>query len=495
MTTYFVDPTRPDDSGAGTSRAAAWKTFAHVNDSTPNAGDTIKLMAGTHTGTFLPTVSGADGQPISVLADDGLAFTSARGRPKSGAAVICNGGGTGTKFCNCLATNINYWLFEGFRITNYAGEVFGFSDLAAARTGHVARNLDIEGCATDGTDIQIFNVDNSTGVILDDCYAHSNGVLTPAIGSPRTVKATGSTDLLIQYLWSQDNPHDFVQGANTVRMTVEFCTCLDHHKDDVVHQDAMQVGFNQTDTIIRGNWFQDAGQLVYFATQGEDGSVISGIRCYSNVFVNHKAWNDNGSSIPHFFGDFRGTNQNIDDNQVFSNTFLYAGNTGKGIAINDPLSGTFTNFKVFNNLFFDTRINTGKNGVVLGAVGEANTTGGYNCFYRVNDMGVGQWANGQTGSITSDPEFVGSYVVSDSPATDPGDPWGTDFRLGAASPARSAGHPDLGSVVDTGDGTTMLDREGNVRLNENGSMGAYEFAPGQQPPSPVAPRRRAYFWI
>lgn len=65
--TYYVDCNRPDDNGAGTSPAAAWKTIAKVNSSSFSAGDSILFQGGcTWRETLFVPSSGSSGSPITV---------------------------------------------------------------------------------------------------------------------------------------------------------------------------------------------------------------------------------------------------------------------------------------------------------------------------------------------------------------------------------------------------------------------------------------------
>ena len=59
---YYVRP-GGSDGADGTSYANAWQTLTNAN-STPGAGDTVVIYAGTYTGNLNPANSGSSGQPI-----------------------------------------------------------------------------------------------------------------------------------------------------------------------------------------------------------------------------------------------------------------------------------------------------------------------------------------------------------------------------------------------------------------------------------------------
>ena len=64
--TYYVDPAAADDTGAGTSEGAAWKTIAKVNASSFSAGDSILFKrGGTWREQLYHVTSGSSGSPIT----------------------------------------------------------------------------------------------------------------------------------------------------------------------------------------------------------------------------------------------------------------------------------------------------------------------------------------------------------------------------------------------------------------------------------------------
>jgi hypothetical protein len=65
--TYYVDATRPDDSGTGLSTAAAWKTLNKVNSKTFQPGDQILLKRGCiWREQLIPSSSGTAASPIII---------------------------------------------------------------------------------------------------------------------------------------------------------------------------------------------------------------------------------------------------------------------------------------------------------------------------------------------------------------------------------------------------------------------------------------------
>lgn len=457
---YYVDPTGSgSDSDDGLSQANAWATFAHVNDGTLNAGETVNLMQGTHTDTITPTVTGTLANPITVQAISGQEFTDARGRPKSAANVIIDGESTRTNGIDCLTNVIDYWTFKGFQITGHTGNGANLSNTGTARTGHVLRNMKVNLNASHG----VF-LDASTNFTLDNLDLQLNGT---AEVSGRGMKGTGSTGLLLQYCYGKLNFDDFWRGELT-NSTIEFCTSLDNFRDDVLHQDALDIANSPNNVTIRCNWLQDSTIGVYFPPKDDPNESVDNIFIYSNVFVNYLLFDVEANDYQATFLDATANNAQFSNIQIFSNTYLFCGgDAGSAVRIPNQAGTTGDDVRVFNNIFYDCRDDITKTAVNLGS-SVTNVTNGYNCYYLVNDTGSGQWANGETGAITSDPSFRSAYTKK----TDPGDPFGTQLAMAAGSPCIGTGHPNLASVVTLP--ASFLDRDGNARTAISGTMGAYE---------------------
>ncbi|GAB3395781.1 hypothetical protein GCM10027568_28440 [Humibacter soli] len=94
-TDYYIDSSGGDDSAAGTSPGAAWKTLAKANATTFQPGDRILLKGGDtwNDEQLWPKGSGTESAPITIDAygnpDDGLPYISTNGHVP--AALLANG--------------------------------------------------------------------------------------------------------------------------------------------------------------------------------------------------------------------------------------------------------------------------------------------------------------------------------------------------------------------------------------------------------------------
>ena len=105
--TFYVDSRGGEDTNAGSSSAAAWKTLAKVNATTFLPGDRILLKSSSvWEGQLWPKGSGAEGKPITV------------GMYGGGVKPVINGGGTVED--TVLLKNQEYWEIENLEITNTA---------------------------------------------------------------------------------------------------------------------------------------------------------------------------------------------------------------------------------------------------------------------------------------------------------------------------------------------------------------------------------------
>jgi len=103
--TFYVDSRGGQDSNAGTSSKAAWKTLAKVNATTFLPGDGILLKSSSvWEGQLWPKGSGVEGKPITV------------GMYGGGVKPVINGGGTVEDAV--LLKNQEYWEIENLEITN-----------------------------------------------------------------------------------------------------------------------------------------------------------------------------------------------------------------------------------------------------------------------------------------------------------------------------------------------------------------------------------------
>ena len=105
-TTYYVDNTNGScsDAGAGTTPALPFCTMGK-GAATANAGDTVRVLAGTYAETVLPK-TGTAGNPVTFLATPGVTVTGTPGAINSGGAF--------------RVTTKSYVVIDGFTVTGTA---------------------------------------------------------------------------------------------------------------------------------------------------------------------------------------------------------------------------------------------------------------------------------------------------------------------------------------------------------------------------------------
>jgi hypothetical protein len=102
---FYVDSRGGEDTNAGTSSTAAWKTLGKANATTFLPGDRILLKSSSvWEGQLWPKGSGAEGKPITV------------GMYGGGVKPVINGGGTVED--TVLLKNQEYWEIENLEVTN-----------------------------------------------------------------------------------------------------------------------------------------------------------------------------------------------------------------------------------------------------------------------------------------------------------------------------------------------------------------------------------------
>jgi hypothetical protein len=111
--TYYVDSSRADDSGNGTSEATAWKSLAKVNATTFQPGDEIRFKrGGVWNGHLWPKGSGngsVNGGPIVINAYG------------TGARPLINGNGFEDEFLGAVSLkNQEWWEINDLEVTNNA---------------------------------------------------------------------------------------------------------------------------------------------------------------------------------------------------------------------------------------------------------------------------------------------------------------------------------------------------------------------------------------
>lgn len=184
MTNFYVDGTRPDDTGDGLSEGAAKKTVSAGIALASTSGDVVNIKSSatyTITASLVPAVAGMILRGYSsTIGDDGTKPT-----------ITC-----ATNSVNLVNVGANGILFDNLTMTHTAGtRGWGFYPATADRRGIVFRNCVIDGCLVgiqgeyntfftftslivDNTEIKncvshgIWNADT---IIQNGSYIHDNG--------------------------------------------------------------------------------------------------------------------------------------------------------------------------------------------------------------------------------------------------------------------------------------------------------------------------------
>jgi hypothetical protein len=107
--TYYVDCNRPNDSGAGTSPATAWKTVAKVNGTSLQPGDSVLFVRGcSWNETLTPSTSGASGNAIKFDAYGSGAPPTLTGQAKVGTWTNSSGNVWYTALTVSMLNNVQF---------------------------------------------------------------------------------------------------------------------------------------------------------------------------------------------------------------------------------------------------------------------------------------------------------------------------------------------------------------------------------------------------
>jgi hypothetical protein len=481
-TIYYVDSSRPDDSGDGKSTTTAWKSLTKVNATTFAAGDQILFKSGgTWTGQLYPKGSGVSGSPIII---------SSYG---SGSKPLINGNGLtmnadGSGGSAVYLYNQEYWEIKNLEVTNKgttAAKRLGVnvvaSDYGTANYIHIS-NLtvhDVNGINTDkknggiavqalGTSVStkwndvriegntVYTVD-STGIQTHSRWMNRGGMVDSGPWS-------GFTNVLIQYNTVYDIGRDGILVRVSTAPVIQY---------NVVHHANMRSGaegvaiwpFNTDDALVQyneaysthgsldGQGFDsdyDSNRTIIqynFSHDNEGGFVLicnNGTSNFNNgTIVRYNISQNDGTRIFQLAGPV--TNTSIYNNTIYIGSgaythILYINDWG-GYASN-------TNFK--NNIIY----NLGSGGYTLGS--STNNVFDYNVFYGNHPTSEPSDAH----KLTTNPLFVSPGTGTSLTGVD-------GYKLQTGSPAI-----DSGAAI-TGNGGK--DYWGSaVPANSQTDRGAYE---------------------
>lgn len=415
---YYVDR---DASGAndGSSWPDAWQSFADIDWSVVQPGQTIVISGGDSGQTYLETLevgaSGADNAPILVTGSD---------EPGHDGPVTIDGE---------LVRDHGIHIRPERYVTVARMTLHGFTSAAVYVSGSSGSAYSEDGAATHVViDDLVIDADGGRGVFIQT--SDHVTVRRCRITTPDFVEA--QTD----GIYSQRS-HDNVFEHNRIVI---------RNQEPTGHDDCIQL-FEDTSTIVRNNYLEQDNDKSGNA-QGLYATTMYGTTKYYGNVVNLNNAQSNGLSFRRLTGT--GTVE-IYGNTVYS---IRAYHTAQVTETPDPI--------IKNNIFFTTDA-----GVALSLTGWAGDPANidYNLHYSpVSSDVVSLNESGQSWF-----EWQGEGFDAHGLNVDPAvrDLAARDFRLLDTSPAVDAGL-DLGPPYD-------VDVDGVSRPQGNGwDLGAHELVPG-----------------
>lgn len=388
---------RANATGAnnGTSWTDAWTSFSSVSY-TGMTGSTLWIAAGTYT-TGLPdvTVSGVTIQRATTAAH-----------------------GAASGWSDSYDGQVTHNSSSAFVTIESTGDDCVIDGMRPSSTEWLFR---VVGQNTANGKLQIYDND---GVIVRGIEMDGNGCQPDVENGPEDgFRISGVTNLIVEKCYIHDYWYCTGSASNP------------GHSDGFQMPDANGV-------IIRYNWFQDCGMLLFFGDCTWTG-YVNNIHIHHNVFVQQAATLGTGENN-YRMNDMKGAGQTSTDYVIFENNTFYkeTGFDGDTHYENTDCPANVTRRVFRNNIYIN-----GTFGLSSG-----NGTCEYNVCYGGETFG--------TNAITSDPLFV-------SPST-------FDFHLQSGSPADGSG-----TSTSLGYGETLTVDYDGVAIATPPSRGAFEFVSAQ----------------
>ncbi len=477
--TYYIDSEGGSDTANGRSESHAWKTFANLNATIFDAGDSILLKRGSvwTNSSIFPKGSGSAGSPV-ILSTYG-----------TGAKPQING--SGTQLAALILLNQEYWDIEEIELTNWAT-----SNLSAKRYGayvllndygtsrHIRlRNLvihDVNGNPASKECGAIFFevIGNSTpswydSLIVEGCDIYDVGPI--AIGN---TSSWASRTLTVNSTWFPST--NIYWRNNTIRRTVRNGIIVRVARRPILEYNILQECAKDSSGNAMFAFNCDSATMQYneaFLTRYNDGDVDAGgfdadYRCKKTIIqYNYSHDNEYGGIV--IVSDGSGTSTfndsaivrynilrdnlrhgirvsgNVSNALIYNNT-LYSGTDAGAVTVlwHKSWGGYPDRTSYYNNIF-----EAKKRGSLYDLGNSTNNLFDYNVFH-----GFASGEPSDAHKLNSDPLFV----AADSAQTG----WSTAFglRLQPTSPAINSGvaitggqnidycgnHVPSGSAIDRG---------------------------------------------
>lgn len=376
-TDYYVSPSG-NDSAAGTSPSAAWRTFAPVNSRAFMPGDRILLEGGqTFTGglTFDASDRGTAARPITVT-------TYGAGR-----ATLRSGAANGLSAVNTAGFSISNLVFVGpGASTSTQSGVSFYADLAGdARLAYVhIDHVDASGYrngiaigswsgATGFTDVQVSRCDlhanQRNGMISygQARGAHRDVVVSHCrfwdnLGDPSIAQPTGNgIDLgevdggLIERSVAWNNGVNSRPGQgpvgiwayNSNRVTIQYCESYANRTSGTTDGGGFDLDINMTSSVMQYNYSHDNDGAGFGLYQGTGTVPWRGNVVRYNVSQNDGRRNGYGAITVWTNG------AELSNCDLYHNT-VFVGPSTTGMPRAVRFNSVSQNIRFFNNLFVTT---------------------------------------------------------------------------------------------------------------------------------------------
>ncbi|HEY9258002.1 DUF7594 domain-containing protein [Chitinophaga sp.] len=486
-TIYYVDPAG-NDTNAGTSTTAAWKTIAKVNTITFAPGDQILFKSGgVWNDTLHPKGSGSAGAPITIDKYNGTTLP------------VINGGGMQNGTNTLLLDKVSYWTVSNLEITNTVptGTIYAATGIRVNGGGSTAEpfntNITISNCYVhnvNGATVNQTNYSKATGGIiingkLSDVLVQSCHVANCSVEGIRT---TGATDMAsrLKNIIFDNNLIENIYGDGIVMSSVSSGSKV---TNNTVYNACMTMDANfagiwtiaSTGTIVShnevygmtgggandGEPFDADGYTTATATDGDifeynythdnNGGFMLFMGYSNNITVRYNvSVNDIGTAgtqIKKLFWFEKTTNNN---RQIYNNIFYIKHPANSLLAVYNGSGAAVATFS--NNIIYTTSTIGNVSNVTMGTGMKFYN----NCLYPSGIFSAANWGTAVfSNNFYNNPAFI-------NPATGNGFSVAAGYDVADTSRCRNGG-----TVISSNGG---VDFAGNALPTSNPDVGAFQHA-------------------
>jgi len=495
--TYYVNA-QGDDTAAGTSPAAAWRTIDQVNATTFQAGDRILFAAGqTFSGSLVLHTAGT-----GVAATPIIMSSYGRGR-----ATIASGNACGLYVQNAAGIEVRRLAFVGSgRLASSSSGVVFYLDLPDAHLSHLRLDsLDVSGYRDSG--ISVGSWKGSSGysdVRITACQVHANGeaglssyaenlaahhdwyvgncqafdnpgradVTTNHTGSG--IMLSGIDGALVEHCEAYQNGRlnastaggpVGIWGYRCNALVIQYCES--HHNSSGTEPDGggFDLDGGCTNSILQYNYSHDNEGPGYELCQYKDAPAMFNITIRYNVSIDDARMHNKGAIQVWSTGASGGIRQGA----IYNNTVLLSapanGTSPKVIYI---CSGGFSDLSFRNNVF-----QSAGNLPILSTVTTTSLRLEGNCYWNADQLqfdwngtpytNLAAWRAATGQELLADGRAVGLQADPRLPATSPAPAPGPDSPLlGAGLSLQAEFNLNPGPQDLLGNPTPIAPAKGNI---------------------------------